>query len=329
MLDLTLGIAAAIGSSIFYSLGIAFQATDAKQAPREQYLRAALLLGLLRRSRWLLGTGLTVLGWPLQVLALSLAPLVVVQPALAMGLLVLLVVAERMLGEHAGRTEHIAMAAIVLGVVGAALCAPPLSHTHTSEQGTITLVLLILGLASLIPYGLRLIGHPRPELTMLSAGLAFAWSGIATKLASDDLTTGHTFTAGLWALSTLLASIVGLLSEMSALQERPAIQVAPVVFVTQTLVPVVLAPLLLGERFSDTPFGGIPLALSLAVLLAGAVMLVRSPLLLALTAGERSSEPSGSGRSPSDSSVETMRSRPAREAGEPSSSTTTTSPARS
>ena len=200
MLDLTLGIAAAIGSSIFYSLGIAFQATDAKEAPREQYLRAALLLGLLRRARWLLGTGLTVIGWPLQVLALSLAPLVVVQPALAMGLLVLLVVAERMLGEHAGRTEHIAMGAIVVGVICIALCAPPVSHTHTSEDGTITLVLVVLGLMSLIPYVLRLFGHSRAELTMCSAGLAFAWSGIATKLASDDLYTGHTFTAGLWAL---------------------------------------------------------------------------------------------------------------------------------
>ena len=47
-----------------------------------------------------------MLGWPLQVLALSLAPLVVVQPALAMGLIVLLVLAERMLGEHAGRYEY-------------------------------------------------------------------------------------------------------------------------------------------------------------------------------------------------------------------------------
>jgi drug/metabolite transporter (DMT)-like permease len=329
MLDVTLGIAAAIGSSIFYSLGIAFQATDAKQAPREQYLRAALLLGLLRRARWVMGTGLTVLGWPLQVLALSLAPLVVVQPALAIGLLVLLVLAERMLGEHAGRTEHVAMGAIVVGVVCVALCAPPVSHTHTSEQGTITIVLVVLGLASLIPYGLRLIGRPRAELTMLSAGLAFAWSAIATKLASDDLYTGHTFPALLWSLSTLAASIVGLLSEMSALQSRPAIQVAPVVFVTQTMVPVALAPLVLGESFSDTPLGGIPLGLSLALLIGGAVMLVRSPLLLALMAGDRSNEPSGSGRSPSDSSVEAIRSRPAREAAEPSSSTTTTSPARS
>jgi len=325
----TLGIAAAIGSSIFYSLGIAFQASDAKEAPREQYLRAALLLGLLRRARWLLGTGLTVLGWPLQVLALSLAPLVVVQPALAVGLIVLLLLAERMLGEHAGRYEYLAIGAIVVGVICVALCAPPVSHTHTSEQSTITLVLVVLGLASLIPYALRLFGRTVAELTMCSAGLAFAWSGIATKLASDDLYTGHTVTAGLWALSTLAASIVGLLSEMSALQSRPAIQVAPVVFVTQTVVPVVLAPLLLGERFSATPLGGVPLALSLALLIGGAAMLVRSPLLLALTAGDRSSEPSGSGVSPSAASVEAIRSRPARDAAEPSTSTTTTSPARS
>ena len=72
-----------------------------------------------------------MLGWPLQVLALSLAPLVVVQPALAMGLLVLLVVAERMLGEHAGRTEHIAMGAIVVGVVCVApVRAAGLPHPH-------------------------------------------------------------------------------------------------------------------------------------------------------------------------------------------------------
>jgi hypothetical protein len=124
-----------------------------------------------------------------------------------------------------------------------------------------------------------------------------------------------------WALSTLIASIVGLLSEMSALQSRPAIQVAPVVFVTQTLVPVVLAPLLLGERFSDTPFGGVPLTLSLALLIGGAVMLVRSPLLLALTAGERASEPSGSGRKPSEPRAPTILSSPVRDAAEPSAST--------
>ena len=74
---------------------------------------------------------------------------------------------------------------------------------------------------------------------------------------------------------------------MSALQSRPAIQVAPVVFVTQTVVPVALAPVLFGERFSATPLDGVPLGVSLAVLIAGAALLARSPLLLALMEGER------------------------------------------
>src|SRR6202000_2526316 len=140
MVDLVLGIAAAVAASTLYSLGIALQAMDAKQTPHGEHLRVALVWGLVRRARWLLGTGLSILGWPLQVVALMLAPLVVVQPALAIGLLALMFMAERMLGEHAGRYEYIAMGAILLGVLGAALCAPPHSVTHTSQQLTILIV---------------------------------------------------------------------------------------------------------------------------------------------------------------------------------------------
>jgi drug/metabolite transporter (DMT)-like permease len=328
MVDLVLGIGAAVGASTLYSLGIALQALDAKEAPHDDNLRPALVWGLIRRARWLLGTGLSILGWPLQVVALLLAPLVVVQPALAAGLLVLMLLAERMLGERAGRYEYMAVGAIVLGVVGAGVFAPPRSTTHTSEELTITLVLLGLALASLLPYLLRALGRSRPEITMLGAGLAYGWSGVATKLASDDLSGHHLLPAALWALSTAAASGVGVLSEMSALQSRPAIQVAPVVFVTQTVVPVVLAPLLLGERFSDTPLSGIPLSASLALLVLGAALLARSPLLVALMAGERTSRERGSAPSPSDPSQETIRSKPAIDDDDPSSSTTSTSPAR-
>ena len=328
MVNLVLGIGAAIGASTLYSLGIALQATDAKQAPHEENLRLALAWSLIRRARWLIGTGLTLLGWPLQVVALLLAPLAVVQPALAAGLLVLMFLAERMLGEKAGRYEYVAVSAIVVGVVGAALLAPPRTTSHTAEELTITLVLVGLGLASLAPYMMRAFGHSRPELTMLGAGLAIGWGGVATKLASDDLAGGHLFSAGMWALGTAAASGVGLLSEMSALQSRPAIQVAPVVFVTQTVVPVVLAPLLLGERFGATPLGGVPLCASLALLVVGAGLLARSPLLLALMSGDLVSEASDSGESPSDPSRPTMRSNPDTDAGDPSSSTTSTSPAR-
>jgi len=331
MVDLVLGIGAAVGASSLYSLGIALQALDAREAPHDEHLRPALVIGLIRRARWLLGTGLSILGWPLQVVALLLAPLVVVQPALAAGLLVLLFLAERMLGEHAGRYEYSAMSAIVLGVVGAALTAPPRHTHHAREALTITLVLVALAVASMLPYMLRALGRPRAAVTMIGAGVAFGWSGVATKLASDDLSAHHLATAAAWGLSTAAASAVGVLSESSALQSRPAIQVAPVVFVTQTVIPVVLAPLLLGESFATTPWGGVPLVASLLLLAVGAASLARSPLLLALMVGERDdpvSEASDSAPSPSLRSDDTSHSAPRTDDGDPSSVSTTTSPAR-
>ena len=327
MVDLALGILAAIAASTLYSLGVAFQATEARVAPDDQHLRPALALRLVRRARWLLGTGMSVLGWPLQVVALLLAPLVVVQPTLAAGLIVLVFFAQRLLGEHAGRHEHIAMLTIVVGVVGIALTAPEKGVSHSNDL-TLILVLVGLGVATMAPYLLLAFGRRAASITMIGAGLGFAWSGLATKLAADDLERGHLVVAGLWALSTAAASAVGALSEMSALQERPAILVAPVVFVTQTVVPVVLAPLLLGESFATTPLGGVPLVISLAVLIAAAASLARSPLLLALMEGELVSEESDSTPSPESPSQETMRSIPATDAADPSAVITRMSPAR-
>jgi hypothetical protein len=328
MVDLVLGIGAAVGASTLYSVGVALQAMDAKEAPAGEHLRLALAWRLLRRARWLLGTGLSILGWPLQLVALLLAPLVVVQPALAVGLLVLMFFAQRMLGEHAGRYERLAMIAIVIGVIGAGLAAPPRTTGHGSENLAITFVLVGLGAASLLPYALKLLMRPPAALTMLGAGIAGGWSGVATKLASDDLAQGHVGLAIAWGLSTAIASAVGILSEMSALQERPAIQVAPVVFVTQTVIPIVVAPLLFGESFADTPLGGVPLSASLALLVVGAGLLARSQLLVALVAGEPVNHASGSAPSPSAPSRETIRSSASTEPDEPSSSATTTSPAR-
>jgi hypothetical protein len=315
MVELVLGILAAIGASTLYSLGVALQAMDAKEAPVEAHLRLALAWRLVRRGRWLLGTGLSILGFPLQLLALMLAPLVVVQPALAAGLLVLMVAGERMLGERPGPYEYRAVVAIVIGVIGAGLFAPA-NTTDTAAHWKVALVLALVGALSLLPYALRVLGRNIAGLTIFCAGCAFAWSGIATKLAANDFQLGAVAVGVLWTASTALASGVGTLSEMSSMQARPAIQVAPVVFVTQTVIPVIVAPVLFGEHFDATPLGGWPLVASLALLVAGAGALARSPLLLAMMDPQRVSAESGS-----EASLST-------EAAEPPASTTSTSPAR-
>jgi drug/metabolite transporter (DMT)-like permease len=283
MFSLLLGIAAAAAASTLYSLGIAVQALDARDTDVAHGLQVKLIGVLLRRRRWVAGTGMTVLGWPLQLLALSLAPLVVVQPALAAGLIALLLVAQGMLGETAGRREILAVAAIVAGVAGVAIVAPGRS-THHGDQAALAAALALLGLAAALPYLLRLTGRTVPGLTILGAGFCFAWSGLASKLVADALAQRQWATAIGWAVPVAIASGIGVLSEMSALQVRPAIQVAPVVFVVQTVVPVGLAAALLHEPFFSTAYGGVPLVLCLAVLLVGATVLARSRLLLAITA---------------------------------------------
>ena len=78
---------------------------------------ACSLIGqLVRNVRWLGATALSLLGWPLQVLALSLAPLALVQPTLALGLLLLLFLGARVLGEPVGRRELVAVALVIAGI---------------------------------------------------------------------------------------------------------------------------------------------------------------------------------------------------------------------
>jgi drug/metabolite transporter (DMT)-like permease len=332
MLSLLFGIALAAGASTLYSLGVAVQALDARLAGDEHTLRISLLTHLLRRARWIAGTAMTAAGWPLQILALLFAPLEVVQPALASGLLVLLLVGERLLGERPGRRELLAVAAIIGGVAGIAALAPPRT-THHVHGIALVIVFGGLGLAAAAPFLAQLAGRVIPNLTMVGAGLAFAWSGLATKLVADAASNQHWVTAVGWGIAAISSSIIGLMCEMSALQKRAAIVVAPVVFVVQTFIPVLLAPLILHESFLDTPLSGIPLLFCLGVLLAGATILARSPALLALNVGAGADQParaeSGMPLRPAALSASASRSATRTEAAvEPRSVSTTMSPGR-
>jgi len=296
------------------------QALDARDVSQRHALRFSLLTQLMTRVRWLFGTGMTVLGWPLQIVALAYAPLVVVQPALASGLLVLLLAGERLLGEAPGRREMLSVGAIVAGVAGIAALAPG-HNTHHVHGVAIYIVLTLLGAAAFAPFALQFAGRAIANVTMIGAGLGFAWSGLVNQYVADAAQNGHWGTAVTWAIGAALAAVVGLTCEMSALQRRPAILVAPVVFVVQTLVPVMLAPLLVEDSsFLDSPLSGVPLLGCLFVLLAGATVIARSPALLAISGAreaprraaiapdQAASDDNGNPTSPSDASASASRS---------------------
>ena len=288
---------AAFAASAAYNVAIALQAMEARDVPEEYGLRLSLLLRLLRRPRWLAGAALNFLGWPLQTIALLLAPLTLVQPCLAAGLLLLLAIGSRQLHEHVGRREVIAIAMIIVGVVVLAIASP-----HRSEgdagAGTLALVLGILGVLALLPYLMSRFRRSTGLPVAVSAGLAFAWSGISTKLLSDALSTGDWTGIIGWAAATGLAAALGTASEMTALQSRGATEVAPLVFVTQLLVPALLAPILVQESWDSTPLGGVVLLIGLLIVSAGSFLLASSRIVQAFTAGEPAVPATDTGESP-------------------------------
>jgi drug/metabolite transporter (DMT)-like permease len=271
---LVLGIGAAVGASVLYNLAIALQALEAREVPEEHSLRPSLIGRLARNRRWIGATAIGLLGWPLEIVALLLAPLTVVQPCIATGLILLLWLGATRLGERPGRREVIAVGAIVLGLTGVALASPQRTIEHAG-RGAMALALLLLAIPIAAPYLSR--GRYRVgQLVVLSAGCAYAGTAIASKLLSDSILAGSLLAAVAGLAAAAASAGAGTLSEMSALQLRHATHVAPPMLAIQVLVPVLLAPLLFGESWSPTPLGGAVLAVFIAIALAGTVLLAGS-----------------------------------------------------
>jgi drug/metabolite transporter (DMT)-like permease len=284
-LDFALGLVAALLASAAFNGGIAMQALDAREAPRDQGLKLSLLTRLLRRKRWLLGGVIGLIGFPLQLVAFANAPFVVVQPALAAGLLLLLALGIRYLGERVGKVELFGVLAITAGIGLIAYGAPERLSPHRGPLA-VTLVLAVLGVASLLPIVLRGRRRESAMLVIVASGLAFGMANIASKLLSDDAASHAWVSAGVWLAVSVAIGVWAILTEMTALQRAEATTVVPISFALQTFVPILLEPLFLRETFRSVEAYGLPIAAGLALSLAGMVAVARSEAVSRLAAGD-------------------------------------------
>jgi drug/metabolite transporter (DMT)-like permease len=216
-----------------------------------------------------------VVAWPLQILALALAPITVVQPLLSTAQLVLLAVAGVKLRERVGILEALGALAVVAGVALVVWAAP---RDTVRDPGALRVAapLLVVGIAAFCAYGL---GRLRPQTKLalvIGAGLAYAWVDFANKLLADDISSGHWPYAVLWLVATVAFGALAFLEETSALARRPAVTVAPVVGAVHDPLPVLMALWAGVEVWGSAPHHIIPLIVGLAVIAAGAALLGRS-----------------------------------------------------
>jgi drug/metabolite transporter (DMT)-like permease len=277
------GIAVALAAACCYELAYVVQALETRQAGGGERIEATLLGRLLRRPRWVAGTALAGVGALLQIWALTLAPLTVVQPTLALGLVLLLVLSARVLHEPVGRRERLGVAMIVGGVALVALTAAP----EVGEAGdplAVALLVTLLAVPTLLPFVLRSLADAR--LRVLAAAAGDALAAIGLKLVADATGRGSWLLVVLYAAGAALAGLLALTAEMSALQRVKATRVAPVVLAGQVLVPALAGPLAFGEQWGRTPLAGVLLALALLTVAAGAALLGASGAVADVIAGE-------------------------------------------
>jgi drug/metabolite transporter (DMT)-like permease len=276
-MDTALGSICALGAALLFGTGVVIQASAAPGMPRADSLRLSLLLRMVTSIRWLWGAAIALLGWGLHAGALALAPLTLVQPVLALMLVVVLVLARVTLHEHVGPREIGGSAALIIGIGVIAVSAPSRSSHHASAWAiaTMLIALAVIGLAPLLWRGFM---NPRPGLVAICGGVAFALSGVATKLLTDSSPRSEAAHDVLLLILIGAAAIVAGISQMSALQRRPATHVIPIAFATEVMVPVALAPVVFNERLADLDAvsGGLLFA-AMATVVLGIWLLASSP----------------------------------------------------
>lgn len=278
-----LGLAAAILASVLFNLGLALQALEARAVPKSLGLKVSLLARLLRRPRWVLGWLLGVVGIAPQVAALAWAPFVVVQPALAVGLLLLLALGSRLLDEPVGPSEVIGVVLIIAGVTLVAAGAPGHVETHRN-WGTIAVVAAV-AIVSLAPFAVRGSRFDSAWLVMVASGCGFAATNIATKLMADDAAAGQWGYAAAWAAVGVGLGVGATVTGMTAFQRRPATLVVPVTTAVQTFLPILAEPLFLRESWGSAPRDGAMLVVGVVAALAGTILVARGKAVSELAAG--------------------------------------------
>jgi drug/metabolite transporter (DMT)-like permease len=283
MASAPIGVGLAIGASGLTTAGIMLQAVEARARPASRS-HFGFLRSLLRRPRWLLGTGLTVLAWPLQFFALLFAPLSVVQPTMAIGLVLIVFGGARLLHERLRPADVAAACILLVGIAIVAVAAPKqVSAQRIGGAG----VAALIGAAALslavqaIP---RLRGHG--IWSALGAGLAYAWNAMASDLLAQSANGHHWLGAIGWAVGVVAAALWATASEMVALRVRPAGQVAPLLVAVETMVPVLLAPVVAHESWRNTPLGGAVLVGGALIVVIAGIRLARAPAARDLLTGQ-------------------------------------------
>jgi drug/metabolite transporter (DMT)-like permease len=268
---LLLSLLGAIAAAVCFGVATVLQAVAARSAPAGEGVDPRLLVGLLRRLPFVLGTCLDLLGFVAELAALRSLPLFVVQAAIAANLAVTAVVAVRVLHVRLTGAEWAAVAAVCVGLAMLGLSS---GHEHPAHV-SLRFRFLLLGFVAVVAVGGmsagRLRGQARSAALGMAAGLGFGFVAIGARVITSLSPLDLLGDPATYAVAG--GGLVGLLFFATALQRGSVTTTTGAVVVAETLIPAVIGVFLLGDG-TRQGFGWVAVA-GFVLAVAGALALTR------------------------------------------------------
>lgn len=275
-----LGIFLALGCAFVANLGFFYKYRGANTVGKVEVSHPLRSARMLFSSKWFaLGMLVAAGSWGLHVAALALAPMSVVQVALAGGVVLIAVMADRMFGYKVGPRQWLGLWLTAAGLVMLGVTLPTMhgAHSHFSDAAMISFEAGLFGLGGLLIMGPRIGGPVEHHGMMLgaAAGILFGVSDISIKALTGILSTHGALGVLLspWLAVALLASIVAFYASARGLQDGDAVPVIAVTGTAANIAGVSGGILVFGDPMPGSAFGIVLQSLAFVLVLVAAALM--------------------------------------------------------
>lgn len=278
-------ILCALASAAFLAFGTQRQSSAVQADSGGLDVNSRGMMRLLVNPRWLFGLLLMVIGMALNVMALAMAPLTVVQPLGAVALAMTTVINSRDQGIKVNRVTWIAIVVCMVGSVAFVLLAVNATHESpvtAAEQWT---VIGLLAVVILLFGSIAFARRRRPHgafFYILGAGVLFGFTAvlvrtIAVAVKHWDPTQGFWLQVP-WAplVAVVVAGLMGQYFNQNAYSSGPPELVIAGLTVIDPMVGVAVGIFVLGELVPNVhPVVGLSMSAAAVVAIVGVIALSR------------------------------------------------------
>ncbi|HTA97873.1 MAG TPA: hypothetical protein VK691_03435 [Solirubrobacteraceae bacterium] len=279
-MTLDLGILLSLACAFVANLGFFYKYRGANSVASVDVRHPLRSIRTLFSSGWFaIGMIVATASWALHVAALALAPMSVVQVALAAGVVLIAVMADRMFGFEVGPRQWLGLWLMAAGLVMLGLTLPAMhgAHSQFSDPAMISFEAGLFGLGGLLIMGPRMGGPVEHHGMMLGAasGILFGVSDTSIK-ALTGIIGAHGPLAVLlspWLAVAVLASIVAFYASAKGLQEGEAVPVIAVTGTAANIAGIAGGILVFGDPLPGSPVGIVLQSLAFILVLVAAALM--------------------------------------------------------